>query len=227
MLIVFSGLDGAGKSTQIEKLVSRLASNNKSCVTFWARGGYTPGFEFLKRFIRLFLGKKLPTSGLSSKRKEVLSRTWVAKLWLNLAIFDLIIFWGIWIRWKIFWGNLVICDRYLNDTNLDFNQNFQGVKFEKFLLWRVLLILCPKPDCSFVLWVPAKLALERNVKKNEPFPDTEETLIWRLSHYLGESLFLNKENSKLDCSFEADNIHQKIWNIISSNAKFKEMKIET
>ena len=53
MLISFSGVDGAGKSTQISLIANLLSNNNIPFTYLWARGGYTPGFETLKRFVLL------------------------------------------------------------------------------------------------------------------------------------------------------------------------------
>ena len=93
MLLTFSGLDGAGKSTQIRLLVDWFENHGNKVDCFWARGGYTPGFEILKRLLRLLIGKGLPARGKSLYRKKKLEIPWVAKLWLIIAILDLIFFW--------------------------------------------------------------------------------------------------------------------------------------
>ena len=65
MLLTFSGLDGAGKSTQINLLVDWFEKRGNKVSCLWARGGYTPGFEILKRFA-LFLSFLQPNiSGCS------------------------------------------------------------------------------------------------------------------------------------------------------------------
>ena len=62
MIIVFSGLDGAGKSTQIEILRKKLMHGGSSSKILWARGGYTPCFELVKT-IKKNLWKKACSSG--------------------------------------------------------------------------------------------------------------------------------------------------------------------
>ena len=52
MIITVSGLDGAGKSTQTDKLIQRLEQEGFKTRYVWARGGYTPGFEMFKRSLR-------------------------------------------------------------------------------------------------------------------------------------------------------------------------------
>ena len=53
-LITLSGLDSAGKSTQIEKLESYFLSNNIKVKVIWSRGGYTPLFNVLKYILRIW-----------------------------------------------------------------------------------------------------------------------------------------------------------------------------
>ena len=48
-MIVFSGLDGAGKSTQIELLKFYFKNSGVPVISFWSRGGYTAGMEFVKK----------------------------------------------------------------------------------------------------------------------------------------------------------------------------------
>jgi len=47
-IIVFSGLDCSGKSTQIDFLDRKFAKNNQRSFVFWSRGGYTSGYQKLK-----------------------------------------------------------------------------------------------------------------------------------------------------------------------------------
>ena len=49
MIIVFSGVDCAGKSTQIELLKKEFLGQGIESQSLWSRGGYTPGFELLKK----------------------------------------------------------------------------------------------------------------------------------------------------------------------------------
>ena len=199
MLITFSGLDGAGKSTQIGLLACWLEGMDYLVVRLWARGGYTPGFEMLKRVIRRLSGRRLPPPGASLDRQQTLSRPWVAEVWLRMAIFDLILLWVVYLRWLRWRGRVVICDRFLYDTFLDFRRNFPTVDFERFFLWQVLERLAPRPDVAFVLWIPVEDSVRRSLAKNEPFPDDEATLAWRLAAYLDELTFPTARYTRVDC----------------------------
>ena len=210
MFLTFSGLDGAGKSTQINLLVNWFEQHGNKVNCLWARGGYTPGFEILKRFLRLLLGKGLPAPGNSTSRKKKLARRWVAKLWLTIAISDLIFFWGVYLRLQRLKGHIVICDRYLGDTRLDFKQNFPHVKFESMFIWHLMNWLIPKPDMSVLLWVSVKKSVERSLLKSEPFPDNPRVLEWRLSSYLDENQFPSSEFKKFECSDSIESVNKKI-----------------
>ena len=138
MIISVSGLDGSGKSTQILKLIDNLKKDGFSTKYVWARGGYTPGFELIKKTLRNIFKEKLPPAGQSEVRQRQLNNTTIQKLWLSIAIFDLIILWGVYIRALSFINSIVICDRYIGDTLLDFRQNFPSSNFEKSILWKIL-----------------------------------------------------------------------------------------
>ena len=210
MLIAFSGTDGAGKSTQIELLSATFINRDKAVKRLWARGGYTPGFEALKKLLRIILKKKVPRSGHSSIRTQSFRNPLVAKLWLWLAILDLIFFWCLYARTLSFSGRYVIFDRYVDDTRIDFNLNFPNVNIEKLFLWRLLELLAPSPDVSFLLWVPVDVSLLRSAQKSEPFPDDEETLLYRLDSYLDEEKFSSEKYMKLDGTLPINDMSQLI-----------------
>jgi dTMP kinase len=212
MLIVFSGTDGAGKSTQIERLIKHYELNGAKTVYLWSRGGYTPGISLLKNSVRKILGKKLPSAGQSKNRDEILEKKSVSTVWLSLAIIDLILLYGLYIRWQSLLGRVVVCDRYVQDTYLDFTNNFADSFNSKSFLWKLLNILIPKPDKSFLLFVPVNISQERSLLKNEPFPDSEETLIFRLNKYLDENIFPSPTYTKIDCQISIEDVHQQIIN---------------
>ena len=202
--IVFSGLDGSGKSTQIELLKDYYKDMKKPVLVFWSRGGYTPGFIFFKSFLRFIAGNKLPKSGNSEKRDKAIANTNIQRLWLNIAMLDLIFYYSIYLRIQSFFlGKIVICDRYIYDTYIDFKLNFPNQEIERWILWKILNILSLKPSKHYIALISVKESQKRSKQKGEPFPDTAETLVNRLLYYekyikLSNGIYINGLEKKLE-----------------------------
>jgi dTMP kinase len=210
MIIVFSGTDGAGKSTQIEQLMSAYKEQGYSVKYVWARGGYTPLFSWAKGVARKLLRKKLPAAGQSKAREKILKKGPVSRLWLGIATVDLILLYAVYVRGLSLFGRVVVCDRYIEDTGLDFIHNFgESFKPDGFL-WRMLQWLAPRPDYAFLLTVPVDVSLHRSKLKNEPFPDSPETLHWRLDQYMNESIFPADVFIKIECQQPVEAIQEMI-----------------
>ena len=183
-LIVFSGLDGAGKSTQIRLLMERLESEGRAPVCLWTRGGYTSGFNALKSALRrLSRGRAVPESGRTPQRERAFEKSATRRAWLALALLDLLRVYAVQVRLRLWRGQTIICDRYLWDTLVDFRLNFPRESVERSLLWRALGRLTPSPDAAFLMLVPVEESIRRSDLKGEPFRDSVETLGRRLAQY--------------------------------------------
>lgn len=112
-LWVFSGIDGAGKTTQIERVERELATRGVRSRRVWARGGYTPLFMFAKSCLRRLRRGSLPPPGRSARREALLEAGWRRNLWLTIAIFDLALYYAVWVRGLRWMGFAVLSDRYL------------------------------------------------------------------------------------------------------------------
>ena len=208
-MIAFSGLDGAGKSTQIELLKEHFEIQGKKVKYFWSRGGYTPGMQGLKDLMRKSNSKSIPSQGPSKERDQSFSNPIVRKIWLALAILDLMFFYGVYIRLKSLVGTTVICDRYIFDTSIDFKLNFPQEKIKNWYLWQLLCLVAVRPKKHFVLTITVAESQKRSKLKDEPFPDSEDTLNNRLRNYLD---FVNKNKfaSHIDCSSGINDVHNMI-----------------
>lgn len=221
MLIIFSGMDGAGKSTQIDLIKQSLLDRNFLVKVFWARGGYTRGFEGIKRALRRIFGVRLPKSGISESREKKLSNPFIARIWLSISIIDLIYFWGLYVRFQIMLKKIVICDRFIIDTLIDFKINFPNVNFEKMFLWKLLNLVCPKQDAAFLLYISPVESFKRSKLKDEPFPDNMETLEARSSFYLNKFFFPSEVYFFLNCDEDLNLIHMKIIDYLDQILKLK------
>jgi len=213
-MIAFSGLDGAGKSTQISLLIDFYKIKKTKSLMLWSRGGYTHGMEFLKKTLRRLNSSSIPKErGKSTKRDTSFSNKYIRKTWLTLSILDLLFYYTIYIRIIEFFGIVVICDRYLFDTLLDFKRNFPQENVQKWLIWRLLMSVSATPKKHFILTISVKESQYRSTLKNEPFPDSKETLKFRLDEYLkyGNN---NKFVVEINCEKSIELIHQQIINCL-------------
>lgn len=211
-LIAFSGIDGGGKSTQIQLLMKSLAAQGRRPVYLWSRGGYTGPFNALKGCIRGVLGKKIVPSGRTEQRTRMFRKVWVRNLWLALAMIDLALVYGLYIRFLVLTGKTVIADRYLWDTMIDFRLNFPEADVTSWRLWRFLEWFSPKPDQTFLLLVPVEESLRRSLLKKEPFPDSEKVLRQRLEHYSHLSRKLDWQ--VIDCMRPVEDIAAEIQAVV-------------
>jgi dTMP kinase len=107
----------------------------------------------------------------------------VKRLWLSLALIDLIWLYGLQVRYWLSRGRTVICDRYLWDCLVDFRVNFPSDAVESGLLGRVLTALAPRPDVAFFLLISVEESLLRSKQRERRFRETEAVLQQRLEEY--------------------------------------------
>lgn len=174
LIIALSGIDGAGKSTHLARLDESLSSRRRRTVRLWTRGGYTPGMNLLKGVARSVARGKLPPPGNSERREELLGRRWLQRLWMSVAIVDLMWIYGVRIRWWLLRRRVVLCDRYLWDSLIDFEIMFPRENVAASPLWKLLVHLAPVPSVACLLMIPQNLSEQRCRRKYEPFPDSPE-----------------------------------------------------
>ena len=210
ILVTFSGIDGAGKTTQIRLLQERLAKQGVRSRYLRSRGGYTSGFKRLKSCLRRHVRGALPPPGHSPKRERQFKRRWVQAMWLILAILDLMRVYALQIRQWLRRGDVVICDRYIWDTLIDFQINFPKVKVEHWWLWRALAWSAPQPAASFLLIVSPQESERRALAKGDPFPDPWERRKKRynLYHHLSEQ---DQVFDVVDASASIEHQHEYIY----------------
>lgn len=183
LLISMSGIDSAGKSTQILNIVDHLQSQKRKVKVIWSRGGYTPIFSGIKTLLRILTKNSFPEPGESRKREITFDKKWIRVLWVNLALLDMIVFYSLYFRMLAYLGYTVIADRYLWDTYIDFKLKFQNEKQEGAIIWQVLEYFSPVPDISFILTIPVVESLDRSRKKKEPFSENLNQREKRLALY--------------------------------------------
>jgi thymidylate kinase len=181
-MISFSGLDGCGKGTQINLFEAYLKNRNICYKTIWARGSWTPGLELIKKIVRQ--DKGFTEEQKEVYRKEARSNPRKQKIILVLSIIDLYWFFGIYYRIIQLTGKILICDRYIWDTVVDFRVNFSTYNFENWLLWKLLLKIIPDPHTSLIFVISAEQSIERGILKQETHMEDLEVKIMKAKEYL-------------------------------------------
>ena len=176
MLIAFSGIDSAGKSTQISNVVEYFRSYRRKTKVIWSRGGYTPLFNWFKDALRKIIPNSLPNPGESKHRDKTFNKKWVRMIWLDMALLDITIFYCLYFRFLKMLGYIIIADRYLYDTYIDFKLKFPKENIENKFLWKILVRFSQTPNFSLILTIPIDESFRRSNLKNEPF---SENLIQR------------------------------------------------
>ena len=182
MIVSFSGIDSAGKSTQIDLLYNRLKSDGVRVKKKWSKARGTPGVEFVKRLVRR--DKHMDSNKKNEYRAEVYSNPKKKKLLFIASMLDLCWYWGIYYRILKIRYKVLICDRYLWDTYVEINSDFKGINIDKSFLWKMVKFLAPKPKVSFVFVIPAEVSLERDRQKNAAGIENIKVKQFKINKYM-------------------------------------------
>ena len=149
ILVSFSGVDGSGKSTQINLLRERLERDNKKVVTVSL-------FNYFLLKPLISMGRARLKDGKSGPVRK--NRNLILRLWFGLALID---FWVIYalrvglLRRKY---DVILADRYFHD--LAISMTYYGYMPKVLLLSFVRLL--PKADRQILLSVDPALAHKRS-----------------------------------------------------------------
>jgi thymidylate kinase len=178
-LITFSGLDGAGKSSQCEALCKTLQGLGHESVVEWSRLAVHPVLDRVALPVKRLLGEsraipqatealpeppRRPLAPATPDAKR-LSRTnpFVRFGWTTLVgILNVVTQRGATVR-HLRQGRVVICDRYTLDSLVHLRSEYGDHRFR---LQRLLVRrLSPKPSLAYFLEVRPQTALERKAEQ--------------------------------------------------------------
>lgn len=164
MIVSFSGIDSAGKTTQIDLLYDYCKKNNISVKKMWSKARGTPGVLFLKELVRR--DKGMSKEEKKEYRDNVFKNSKKQKLLYIASMLDLCWYWGIYYRLCSLTCRILICDRYLWDTYVEINRDFADVNIDKSVLWKMVKALAPIPKHSFMFVIPPEVSIQRDIEKN-------------------------------------------------------------
>jgi len=161
MLVTFSGVDGSGKTTQAEALLSAFQTCHLRAQRVWSRGGSASWIGWLTG-----RRQRVPVSGTAKDRvraRQTRFRSpWLRWGWSWLTTLELLWEYALRIALPLCLGRVVIADRYLFDTLADWGAYFGEESVEKRSAARLLRGLSPRPAVAFLLDLPSAVAQSRS-----------------------------------------------------------------
>ncbi|HEX5131982.1 MAG TPA: hypothetical protein VFX92_05805, partial [Candidatus Krumholzibacteria bacterium] len=178
LLISVSGVDGSGKSLQVERLRQVFDTCDIRVRCVWARGGSSRGIGVAMKAGKRVL-KADDDSGDSAaapprteadrfrQRRQRLRNPFARWAFSVLYAFDLKITYVLKVRFLLMTGKVVICDRYVYDALVDFAQ-YSGTDAARppFAL-NLMRVMVPRPVVAVLLDVDPAEALRRKPEEGD------------------------------------------------------------
>lgn len=207
MIVSFSGIDSAGKTTQIDLLVNYCTAHNIKVKKLWSKARGTPGVLFLKELVRR--DKKMNMQEKAEYREQVFKNRKTEKLLYIASMLDLCWYWGIYYRLVSLGCKMLICDRYLWDTYVEVKKDFTGVDIDSSLLWKCVKALAPKPEYSFMFVIPPEVSLERDIHKNAAGIENIEIKKAKINTYM-QLVEQNRWTNVINGMNSVESIHEEL-----------------
>lgn len=215
-MISFSGIDCAGKTTQIESLLDYFKKKNIRCMIIHSRGGYTPALEWMKNLIR---SDKHGSAEMHAQYREAVhGNPRKRKMLLWMSILDMGLYYGVWFRLLELTGLMILADRYFWDSYIDFLMKYPEHDFKKWLVWKFAKAIYLKPKIALIYTIPADLSMYRSTLKDEPWPEPIEVRVDRIQHYMDE-IHNNRWTHVIDATDSIDAVFRKTVDIIENHVE--------
>jgi len=209
IVVSFSGLDGAGKTTHIEAL-RRLASQlglSTTLVTFW--DDVVVGTRYREGFVHKVFGseKGVGTPGRPVERRDKNVRAGYLTLVRHLLyLLDAVHLRVVLSRVRRGGAVVIIVDRYIYDelANLPLENRFSAVYA------RALALAAPRPHIAFLLDAVPELARARKPEYSVEFLRQSRQSYLRLAHLLGDMTIVPPAELEESQRFVLDHFSQAV-----------------
>ena len=200
--IIFCGLDGAGKSTQANKILDYLTNKKIKSKYVWLRypNRLSIPFAILLRIFG-FSGYPLPEKRQIKGIKNLSGHYTLQKIWKQFLLLDFKFVSSYKIFRPISCGNLIILDRFVLDALIEFTI-LCGKKSISELARNDFLNILPKKSKILFLDIDPNTSYERNHEEDL------ETLKLKRRLYL--ELFEHVDVDIINCNQSIEEIHKKI-----------------
>ena len=169
LFICFAGIDGSGKTTLANALISSLEESDVRSIYVWNR------FEplLMKPIVTVakaifFRGKDYHKNyeGHTKTKKRLFANLLISTTYQYFLFFDYIFQIFVRISIPLGLGKNIVCDRCVYDTVIDMvvDLNYSDKKIKSML--KNFSYFLPKPDITFLVDVPEEIAYQR--KKDTP-----------------------------------------------------------
>ncbi|MDP8200853.1 MAG: nucleotidyltransferase family protein [Candidatus Tenebribacter burtonii] len=168
LFVVFSGIDGCGKSSHINTLLENHRTCDIKTNVIWSRAGSLPVINKLLKMARFFKSnseKKEIKKQDSRKKKSLPKNPVTIYLWRLLNSWEMILWYFIKIRIPLIFGKSIIADRYIYDSIIDMEILSNSAKYNR-PIYKLLELLTPKPDVIFNLNVNLDNIISRGVDES-------------------------------------------------------------
>jgi thymidylate kinase len=161
-IIVLSGLDAAGKTTQAKFILQQLENENISHRHIPVRFGWTAGVrklrEVMKTSVKTLANEVDNQNKREPKKKKTISLS--QKLFRLVAMLDLARTFLI-VRWERWRGRVVVCNRGQWDNFIILKEKFEDIDPHNWWQWKLVQWCARKPDLTILITIPAELAYHR------------------------------------------------------------------
>lgn len=147
MFITFEGIDGAGKSTQIELLKNYFISQGKEVLALREPGG----LKFSENIRNILLSNDTNINNITELLLFLSARSELIEKLILPALNE---------------GKIVICDRFY-DSTFAYQGFGRGIDLDKIIQINKIATQGLQPDLTFYLHISIEISLSRNIEKHK------------------------------------------------------------